>query len=125
MGKTWRRYSDEMLNNAFEAGREQIIKNTAAVTGFKTMKLEYNGTGYSEPGRILLYFSQPGRETGNVDNAFYFVSSLSEESALQEAGFDVLDEFIDQWEHFMGKGLKSQMAEPLSENKKRIRVVIK
>ena len=125
MGKTWRRYSDEMLNNAFEAGREQIIKNTAAVTGFKTMKLEYNGTGYSEPGRILLYFSQPGRETGNVDNAFYFVSSLSEESALQEAGFDVLDEFIDQWEHFMDKGLKSQTAEPLSENKKRIRVVIK
>ena len=125
MGKTWRIYTDEMLNNAFEASKEQIISKTAKTAiGFKGMNVEYNGSGHSEPGQILLYFSMPGRETANVDTVQYFVSQLSWVEITSTA-FDVLDEFLEQWNHFMKKELNNQMAQPMSENKKRIKVLIK
>ena len=38
---------------------------------------------------------------------------------------DMLDEFIDQWEFFMKRELKKQMAQAMTENKKRLKVRIK
>jgi len=126
MGKYWGPYSDEMRNRAFEASKEQIINNMVKMTGYKGIKLEYNGTGHSEPGRILLRFSTSERETANIDNAHYFVSHLVSDTGLQEAGFDMLDEFIDQWEFFMKKEFKNQMlGDLIPEHKGRIKVMIK